>query len=484
MESQEIVKISQELFGKTPLRVEKVAEAGSSRRYYRVGLADGESDLIFTFGDDLRENKAFCELAEFFSSQTSGIPEVLAHAEDYSWYVQRSVGRRSLLEVINECRRAGGDPEEKLVDIIRDCFKGLIRMQVADPAAWEPGVFNPPFSRRSVMWDLNYFKYDFLKVAGFDFDENALEDDFERFAGRLVEVPDSLSGFIYRDFQSRNIMIGGDGLSENVPGFIDFQGGRRGPLLYDAVSFLWQAKAGFSDGFRREMLRYYLEELGRCRAIDMQEAEALVGQIVVFRLLQVLGAYGLRGLVEKKAHFIESIPAALNNLKEQLDGGMLSDYPEMERVCREMCSDKRWQNEEKPGGLTLEVFSFSYKKGYPADYSGNGGGFMFDCRGMHNPGRYAEYKTLTGLDTPVIEFLEERGEVQDFVEKSASIVIPSVDTYIRRGFSNLQVGFGCTGGQHRSVYCAEHFGRMMAERYPEVRVIISPASDRAVREDK
>ena len=273
---------------------------------------------------------------------------------------------------------------------------------------------------------------------------------------------------MFRDFQSRNVMV-----CDGKPYFIDFQGGRRGPGIYDAVSFLWQAKAGFSDDFRSKMLDYYFEMrhvlAGENR--DYVRERKLTYDFALFRTLQVLGAYGLRGLVERKAHFIESIPPALRNLRSLLSSGAADDYPELKRICNEICNDARFKENES-GALHIKVFSFSYKKGYPADYTGNGGGFMFDCRGMHNPGRYQEYKSLTGRDRAVIDFLEERGEVQEFVRKAVDIVSPSVETYIRRGFSNLQIGFGCTGGQHRSVYCAEHVATILADKYPEATVTL------------
>lgn len=260
---------------------------------------------------------------------------------------------------------------------------------------------------------------------------------------------------------------------ESKPYFIDFQGGRPGPVIYDAISFLWQAKAGFSDDFRQEMLEHYFEELSRltsCRRNEQEEHQS-VNRFALFRTLQVLGAYGLRGLVERKAHFIESIPAALENLKILIENGAVDRYPELKRVCSCVCTDKRFAKKTEDG-LRVTVFSFSYKKGYPADFTGNGGGFMFDCRGMHNPGRYAEYKSLTGRDKPVIDFLEERGEVQQFVENAVGMVSPSIETYLRRGFSNLQIGFGCTGGQHRSVYCAERTAQVIAEKFPSAHIVL------------
>ncbi len=303
-----------------------------------------------------------------------------------------------------------------------------------------------------------------------DFDEELLEDDFENLVQQLVAVSGGCSGLMYRDFQSRNVMI-----KDGEPFLIDYQGARRGPSIYDAVSFLWQAKAGFRDEERMELLDYYQG----CYLSYRPSANALHASawlFVAFRTLQVLGAYGFRGLVEGKAHFIESLPPALATLKSLLDKGLFSGFPELEKACRNAISSPRLRDlpspDEKGGPLNIDVYSFSYKKGYPKDLSGNGGGFMFDCRGMHNPGRYAEYKSLTGLDAPVRDFLKERGEADGFVKKALEIVIPSVETYLRRGFTRLQIGFGCTGGQHRSVYCAQEVGEALRKNYPAANIRI------------
>jgi len=312
---------------------------------------------------------------------------------------------------------------------------------------------------------LNYFKYSFLKTTATNFDESRLEDDFERLAADLMSVGKEQWGFMYRDCQSRNVMI-----RDGEPWWIDFQGGRPGPMLYDAVSFLWQARAGFTDEERRHFLLHYANAVSKIKGIAMERILENWGLFALFRTLQVLGAYGFRGLIEKKAHFIESISAGIKNLEDLRVGGILDPYPELKRVSKVLSESKYCRKRESDGGLTVSVFSFSYKKGYPEDLSGNGGGFMFDCRGMHNPGRYDEYKRLTGLDKPVVNFLETRGEVQDFVENAYRTVAPSIERYKERGFSSLQVGFGCTGGRHRSVYCAQAFAKMVGDAFEGISI--------------
>lgn len=443
----------------------KLPGAASARIYYRLILdTDGPvRSCIGVIGENVRDCRAFTKLACGFYNNNICVPEVYSMSEDKLHYIQEDLGDISLFDIIKkEC----GTISYESKSIIKRCIEKLVDMQCLDSSIWEDCVEYRKWGKRQVMWDLNYFKYEYLRPSGVDFDEDLLENDFEKFTSNICDLGKYTDGFMYRDFQSRNIMI-----KEGEPYFIDFQAGRRGPGIYDAISFLWQAKAGFSDEFRRKMLDLYFDRRANQErhCIDDYKIQRMIDMFAVFRTLQVLGAYGLRGLVERKSHFIESIPAALDNLKVLVEREAISDYPELDRICRKICIDPRFKKAAEDG-LKIEIFSFSYKKGYPADYSGNGGGFMFDCRGMHNPGRYPEYKKLTGRDLPVIKFLEERGEVQDFIESAIDIVSPSIETYLRRGFTNLQIGFGCTGGQHRSVYCAEHVAQLLRSKYAEAKI--------------
>lgn len=445
--------------GVRPTLIFKLDGAGSSRRYYRL-QAPGMMPAIGVGGDDLKENETFVRLAASLGAAGINVPDVYGVSKCGKCYLQQDLGSVSLFDIIMK----EGEESPRVRRLIEESLDSLARLQTLPVSVYENELGFPPFSMRQIMWDLNYFKYAYLKPAGVDFNEDALEDDFELFARQLWGMSQTLGGFMYRDCQSRNVMV-----KDEVPYWIDFQGGRLGPAVYDAVSFLWQARAGFSAEFRKGMMTRYWNKFYSIKGENIPSEEhldSIVANFVFFRTLQVLGAYGFRGLVEKKAHFIESIPGGLANLSEVLKSDNIEIGGELRRVCMELCNDRRFKPRKK-GGLRIQVFSFSYKKGYPADYSGNGGGFMFDCRGMHNPGRYDEYKPLTGLDAPVREFLEERGEVQKFTDNVMSLVSPSVETYLRRGFDSLQVGFGCTGGRHRSVYCADVVSQLLADRYPD-----------------
>ena len=442
--------------GEEAVSVNPLPGAGSDRRYFRL-TGDGGESMIGVYGDDVSENRAFIALARYFRGKGIPVPEIYAVSDDEKMYLQEDLGDVQLISLLHT---------EEGDRLVGECMRELARLQTLPREEWEGMTFNAPFSRRQVMWDLNYFKYEYVKPSGVVFDEALLEDDFEGLADSLLDGDRRLWGFMYRDCQSRNVMVKG-----GKPYWIDFQGGRLGPCVYDAVAMLWQAKAGFSDTFREEMLGEYASALGYYCGVRPEEVLAEVDRYLLFRTLQVLGAYGFRGLIQKRAHFIESIPGALGNLRQLIDKGAVAAYPELERLCHELIEDERF----KPNvgdGLHVNVFSFSYKRGYPEDYSGNGGGFMFDCRGLHNPGRYEQYKPLTGLDKPVRDFLEERGEIQPFLSSAWELTDQAVACYLRRGFTSLQIGFGCTGGRHRSVYSADATARHIAEKFPAAKVTV------------
>ncbi|MDE6019185.1 MAG: phosphotransferase [Muribaculaceae bacterium] len=430
----------------------KLAQSGSDRCYFRI-IVD-EKSFIGTYVPNRLEGECFVNLARKFKLSGASVPEVFEVSDDFHTYIQEDLGDISLFSVLSM-------PQSD--NLIKQSLQKLVKMQKIPLAIWKDACMEKDFCHRQVMWDLNYFKYEYLKARNVDFNESLLEDDFERLADRLLSMPTRYWGFMMRDCQSRNVMI-----ADGHPVFIDFQAGRFGPALYDAVSFLWQARAGFSSDMRRELLDEYCKEFCAGDFILKQEMLSYLDAFVLFRTLQVLGAYGYRGLVQHRSHFLLSIPPALANLRELLGAGALDEYPELKRSCRVLVDDPISDFSLAHGRLRVDVYSFSYKKGYPENLSGNGGGFMFDCRAIHNPGRYDEYKYLTGRDQEVIDFLESRGEVRSFLKNSWALTDPAIERYISRGFSHLQIGFGCTGGQHRSVYCAQQTAGHIREIFPEV----------------
>jgi hypothetical protein len=289
-----------------------------------------------------------------------------------------------------------------------------------------------------------------------DFQEDLLENDFEKLADNLLQ--DQSDTFMYRDFQSRNVM-----LVNGNPWFIDFQGGRKGPVYYDVASFLWQAKANFPEELRNELVQTYIESLGKYQQIDESAFLKQLRQFVLFRTLQVLGAYGFRGYFEKKPHFIQSVPFALNNLRDLLKEDF-EEYPYLNAILKEMTELKQFADTQKRE-LHVRLYSFAYKKGIPNDTSGNGGGYVFDCRAINNPGKYERYSNVTGLDEPVIQFLEEDGEIIEFLDNIYPLVDRHVKRYKERDFTDLMISFGCTGGQHRSVYAAQKTAEHISEKF-------------------
>lgn len=439
-----------EMFDKQP-EIKEITGGGSSRVYYRL-IAD-ETSVIGVWSDDIKENNCFISLDKCFHRHGVRVPEILAVSNDERYYLLQDLGDTSLLDLLSS---------QDKISLSENAIDRLTEIQTIPAGEWSELVINKPFSERLVRWDLNYFKYNFLKAAGVPFDEDLLEDDFERLCMELMNKSCLIDGFMYRDFQSRNIMV-----KEGRLYFIDFQGGRKGPGVYDLVSFLWQAKAPFTEEERNYLSERYFRKMAEIKNINIDILRNSLSPMVLFRTLQVLGAYGLRGLTERKKHFLESIPKGVANLCGLKKQEKLSNYPEISRISDIL--EEKFLNipEISPQGLTVTVLSFSYKKGYPDDNSGNGGGFMFDCRGLHNPGRYTEYKTLTGRDRPVIEFLSARKDTEVFIENAMKMVAPSVDSYLARNFNSLQVGFGCTGGQHRSVFCAEEFSKKLKKVYGE-----------------
>lgn len=442
--------------GEKLLSKEELSASGSNRRYFR--LESKKTSIIGVAGTSIEENKAFVEMAKHFYAKGLPVPQVLSETADGLFYIQDDLGNTLLFDYIAEGRKTGVfcEPEKEM---LRKTMRMLPQVQVKGADGFDFSVCypQPEFNERSILWDLNYFKYCFLKSTGLDFQENRLEDDFARLSDILLRS--HTNTFMYRDFQSRNVMI-----KDNEPYFIDFQGGRRGPLYYDVASFLWQAKAKYNDELREELLQEYLKSLQELIQVDEADFREQLKHYVLFRTLQVLGAYGFRGYFEKKPHFLQSIPFALENLRIILRDE-ISGYPYLLEVLKQMTELKQFREVEVRKPLVVKMYSFSYKKGIPNDDSGNGGGFVFDCRAVNNPGKYERYKHVTGLDESVKKFLEEDGEILTFLENTNNLVDASVKRYKDRGFTNLMISFGCTGGQHRSVYSAQKTAEHISEKF-------------------
>lgn len=452
---QQLKSLFKKHTGKDNPLIEALPSSGSNRRYYR--LTSGNTSLIGVHGQSKEENYAFIELSKHFHFKKLNVPKVLKVSNDMIYYLQEDLGDTVLFDVIRAGRNTGVFSHEEK-ELLHKTISMLADFQVEGAKDLNFKVCYPQseFNERSVHWDLNYFKYSFLKTTGMEFQENLLEDDFERLTQKLLE--DKTNTFLYRDFQSRNVM-----LVNGEPYFIDFQGGRKGPVYYDVASFLWQAKANFPDDLRNELIETYITSLNKHYPVDKDYFLNQLRHFVLFRILQVLGAYGFRGYFEKKPHFLQSVPFALNNLREVLE----SDFPEYPYLCevmREMINLKQFADTQKDE-LEVRVVSFAYKKGIPTDPSGNGGGYVFDCRAINNPGKFERFNNVTGLDKVVIDFFKEDGEMATYLDSIYKLVDNHVNRYMVRNFTHLMIAFGCTGGQHRSVYAAQKIAEHISEKF-------------------
>lgn len=444
---------------------QRLPKSGSNRAYFRLSAPDGTT-AIGVVGENDRENAAFLSFSKSLRGAGIRVPEVYATDETLGVYIQQDLGSTSLYDIICEERKNGdGRFSQRLKDIYKRVLASLLEIQNKGRNCIDFDKCYPrdAFDRQSMMWDLQYFKYYFLKLAGIAFDEEKLERDFSTFIDYLLGANGKY--FLYRDMQSRNIMVDAEG----TPWFIDYQGGRRGARQYDVASLLYDAKADIPSSVRNELLGFYVSRL---RENEVGTFIRYYYGFCLIRIMQAMGAYGYRGYFERKEHFLKSIPFALDNMREIVNQHAPEvDVPELSRVWRELAASDQLRQLSKGGPLTVRVSSFSYRHGIPVDTSGNGGGFVFDCRALPNPGREERYKKSTGKDADVIEYFSHHKEVMDaFIDSAKALVSNSVETYSRRGFTNLMVNFGCTGGQHRSVFCAESMARWIGETYPAVKV--------------
>ncbi|MFM9909284.1 MAG: phosphotransferase [Chitinophagaceae bacterium] len=448
--------------GIAPVRIELLPQAGSDRRYYRIHTKN--VSVIATHGINIPENEAFIYFSEHFSKKSLPVPTILAVSDDKTIYLQQDFGDISLL---NRLEKEGFTPA--IYELFKTSLHQLALLQVKgnDELDYSRCLTNQEFGKQAIMADLLYFKYYFLDALRKPYDKQKLIDDFDALSSYLTHT--EYKYFMFRDFQSRNIMIPND----NEVGFIDFQGGMKGAPQYDVASMLWQARANLPDDWKENLLNDYMDSFEQLigHSIDRAVFKSQYNGYVLIRLLQVLGAYGFRGLFERKAQFLTSIPQALANLKWFVDNQRAGiAVPEFKKVLAICISDEIVDRftplratEETP--LVIKIHSFSFRKGIPEDKSENGGGYVFDCRGILNPGRIEQYKTLTGRDQEVKDFLEQKTKMPIFLNSIFDIVDITVEDFIVRKFDKLMISFGCTGGQHRSVYAADALARHLRNKF-------------------
>src|SRR5271156_3314795 len=428
---------------------------GSGRNIIR--LSAGRQSAIGILYNVREENVAFLEFSRHFRKHGLPVPKICAEDLDHGAYLEEDLGDTTLFEFLSK-HRTGENIAPDVVEAYRKVVAMLPRFQIEAGRDLNYKVCYPrgSFDRQSIFWDLNYFKYYFLRLAGIPFNEQALEDDFDSLTNFLLSA--NCDYFLYRDFQSRNIMLKG-----GQPFFLDYQGGRKGALQYDIASLLYDAKADLPPELRQELLDLYIDKLGGFIDVSREAFLRHYYAYVYVRILQALGAYGFRGFYERKTHFLQSVPYALKNLRWLLHNVKLPiALPTLMDAFRSMLASEKLQSlASEADNLVVRVFSFSFHQGLPADESGNGGGFFFDGRSLPNPGREDRFKSLTGKDAPVIDYLNQQESVHQFLASVLSLVDASISSYQARGFKNLMVSFGCTGGQHRSVFLAEQLAKRL-----------------------
>ncbi len=454
---KDIQLLFEQSFGKLPEAVFPLPPTASNRLYYRLVL--GDKSAIGAFNTDRAENDAFIYISEQLKNAGVNVPQIYLYNRGKNVYLLQDLQNIKLFDLVEEYRK---NKDKDYLEWYKKVIDQMPAIQYRSSKDFDFSKCYPrhAFDRQSILWDLNYFKYYFLKLSYVPFHEQKLEDDFLRLNDFLLEAPADY--FLFRDFQSRNIMI-----HNNDVFFIDYQGGRKGALQYDLASLLFEAKVGLSVREKETLLAYYLKVYSSYPFFKKDTFLKYFPAFILIRLLQAFGAYGYRGYFERKSFFLKSIPPAMENLKWVLNAYDLKvRLPYLSGILETMIDSFQSKipsfTENK---LSVTVNSFSYKKALPEDFSGNGGGFVFDCRALLNPGRFEQYKTKTGMDTEVIAFLEKEEEVRQFLDNAKNLIAASIQNYLHRRFEHLMVSFGCTGGQHRSVYCAGQISSWIHENY-------------------
>jgi aminoglycoside/choline kinase family phosphotransferase len=456
---EEIKQLYRDWTGAIPDEILSLGAHGSARQYWRI-IKEGKS-CIAAWNNDIRENEAFFYYSRNLATRGINVPEVFAISSNRKYYLQQDLGDTTLFSLLYDKQRKGCGFDAKIMALYKQVLFDLVAIQTSGrDMDFSYAYPRSDFDAQSIQWDLNYFKYCFLKLRHTPFDEELLENDFQTLIHYLLNT--DCGFFLYRDFQTRNIMLVND-----KPYYIDFQGGRRGAAQYDVASLLYSSKSNISDPIRQELLSYYIHCLAQHANISIDDFRQRFYGYALIRIMQAMGAYGYRGYFERKDYFLGSIPLAVNNLRSIIESHPLPiKLPHLTQVFHNIIEQENTQSTAiLHSGLRVTVNSFSYKKGIPQDPSGNGGGFVFDCRALPNPGRYPQYKTYTGKDRPVIEFLQGDIAVEQFLAAAQQLVGASITKYLERNFTNLTVSFGCTGGQHRSVYCAERLSKWITENF-------------------
>ena len=466
--TDQLKQLFEQTFQETVTDITPLAAHGSNRKYYRI--TSGARSVIGAENADRLENDAFISFSKDFHAKGLAVPEIYAEDLDQGIYLEQDLGDETLFDYLLKVRQGQAEFPPELLEVYEEVVKRLPEFQIkgGENLDYRKSYPHHSFDRQSMMWDLNYFKYYFLKLAHIQFNEKQLETDFKTFTDFLLQA-DSRH-FLYRDFQSRNIM-----LYEGKPWFIDYQGGRQGALQYDIASLLFDAKADIPFDIREHLLERYLDAVSQLTDIDREAFTHHYYGFVFIRIMQAMGAYGYRGFYERKTHFLQSIPYAIRNLEYLVRKIELPiEIPTMLDVFQQLIRSSALREFGKAKlRLKVRVSSFSYKNGVPVDDRGHGGGFVFDCRFLPNPGRDIKYKTLNSRDhAEVREWFKDKPEMDRWLRRVYAMIDAAVNSYQEQNFTDLMVAFGCTGGQHRSVLSAIRLARHLKETH-DIDVVLS-----------
>jgi len=316
-----------ELFGKSEIETVALPQSGSDRKYFRI--FDGNKTIIGAYNANPEENEAFIGFTSHFISKGLPVPEIFGYQVSKYIYFLQDLGDINLFTWLQQKHSVGGFDDEAEA-LYKKVLDKLISFQIDGIEGLNLDLCYPHrcFDRQSMMWDMNYFKYMFLKLIAVPFNEMRLEHDFNQLSDFLLETGQDY--FLYRDFQSANVMIVND-----QPWFIDYQGGRKGAPQYDVASLLYDAKAHIPDQSRQNLLEYHIDHFCLISGERKEDFRGYFAGFSMIRLMQALGAFGFRGLYEKKPTFTGSIIPAVKLLIQLIDSDQLPiPLPELFKTVR------------------------------------------------------------------------------------------------------------------------------------------------------
>lgn len=328
MTSENAKRFFENHFGEKSTQFVTLAQSGSARVNFLAQNQTGK--YIITYNENIAENESFLYFSELFSELNLNTPKIFSISDDRKIYIQEFLGEKTFSEIIAE-----EGLSENVQTLVKQTLKQLFELQEKTNGKID---FQKTFEYESydelpVMHDLYYFKNFVADVLELEYHKSSLLKEFKEIINLIENLEPK--GIMIRDFQARNIMVN----NENKVSFIDYQSAMKGPLMYDVISFLFQAKANFPENFKNEMLEFYIQQFEDKEA--QSQLKNSVKPIQMMRFLQVLGAYGFRGLIQRKQHFIASLDKGIQNITEFSESwDEMKNYPELKKVIEQLSSEK------------------------------------------------------------------------------------------------------------------------------------------------